>query len=101
MPKTTLVVKIDKSLHQGKSPIDAVVGNWIISPSKANKITTVVAVAKQRVVGVFDVSNPSIISSGCDKGRVRFGSITELPKSAQEAFVKMEPFGFRAACRYI
>ena len=100
MTKSALVVKIDKSLRQGKSIPDAAAGNWILNLSKAQSINTLIAVADKQVVGVFDTLHAYALSSGIDAGRVRF-ILKELPQSQWSPYVKMAPFTFNAACKYI
>lgn len=100
MPKSTLVVKIDKSLRLGKNIHDAAAGNWILNLSKAQSINTLVAVANKQVVGVFDTLHAYALPSGIDAGRIRF-TIKELPHSQWSPYVKMAPFTFNAACKYI
>lgn len=100
MPSSTLVVKIDKSLRLGKDIYDAASGNWIISPSNAQKISKIVAVADKKVVGVFQVIQSSKIPSGNDAGRIRF-KLIEIPSDEWSPYVSMEPFTFNASCKYI
>ena len=97
----TLAVKIDKSLKMGKSIPVAVGEAWVIGFEKAKRVDSVVAISKQRVVGVFSVGAPSPISTGTNAGRVKFNKVVPLPKVYWDKYVAMEPFPFNSAVKYL
>lgn len=98
---STLAVKIDRSLNNGCTVSGAASGFWWLNWDKAQTVTTIVAIAKQRVVGVFSVSNPFQVARGNDKGRVGFHNVTELPLSSWPPFQAMEPFVFTGPFKYL
>lgn len=98
---TTLAVKIDRSLHNGGNLYGAVSGFWKLNMEKAQKLTTIVAISKQKVVGVFSVSIPFLVTKGKDKGRIGFRSVSEQPSSSWQPFLKMQPFDFKSAIKYL
>ena len=98
---TTLAVKIDRSLKNGGNLYGAVSGYWKLNFEKSKELTTVVAISKQKVVGVFSVSIPFLVTKGNDKGRIGFRSVSELPSSSWQPFLKMQPFDFKSALKYI
>lgn len=101
MPSHILAVKIDRSLKLGRNLTSATSGYWRISVENAKNISTLVAISKQKVVGVFEVSHPLKISSGPNKGRVVFRLEKSLPKSSWAAYSCMGPFSFNSALKYL
>ena len=101
MGTDTLAVKIDRSLKRGKSIPVAVSEAWRISFENAKRITTLVAISKQQVVGVFAAGSPSLIRTGNNAGRVKFNSIVKLDKTQWKTYEKMTPFKFNSAVKYL
>lgn len=97
----TLAVKIDKSLNNGCTINGAAFGFWWLNWEKAQSVTTIVAIAEQRVVGVFSVSNAFRVAKGNDEGRIGFHNVIELPTTSWPPFQAMEPFVFTGPFKYL
>lgn len=97
----TLAVKIDKSLKMGKRIPVAVGEAWVISFEKSKRIDTIVAISKQRVVGVFSVGSPSLIRTGVNANRVKFNKVVPLPQGYWKEYISKEPFTFNSAVKYL
>ena len=71
------------------------------SAEKSKRIDTIIAISKQRVVGVFSVGSPSLIRTGVNADRVKFNKVVPLPQGYWEEYISKEPFTFNSAIKYL